>query len=96
VPVQTTAQVEAVSTKSERVIEAEVRAKRLVDFALVFTVNAAVSIIVQTLYNVVAVYALGLTSRGWFWGFVVLSGALGLLACASSLIGKCICRARVP
>lgn len=77
------------SVGEDRRIEAEVRAKKLVDFALVFTVNAVVSIAIQDIFNVVAIYGLHLTSRGWFWGFAVLSCILGFVVVITSVVHVC-------
>ena len=65
------------------------RRKKLVDFALVFTLNSIVSILVQDAFNLVAVQVLNLNSREWFVGFAALASALGSCVIASSLVKAC-------
>ena len=66
------------------------RRNKLVDFALMFTLNSVISIIVQDLFNLVATQILVLDSREWFIGFAAVSCSLSSCVIASSLI-KALC-----
>ena len=66
--------------------EVKAKAKKLVDFALVFTVNYCVSIIVQNLYNAFAVHVFKFDSYGWFFGFAVVASLLGIGVVISSIV----------
>lgn len=63
--------------------------KKLVDFALMFTLNSVISILVQDLFNVVAIYVLNLNSREWFIGFAAVGCALSSCVTASSIVKAC-------
>ena len=66
--------------------EIEAKARKLVDFALVFTVNYCVSIIVQNLFNAFAVHVFKFDSYGWFFGFAVVASLLGIGVVISSIV----------
>lgn len=66
--------------------ETEAKARKLVDFALVFTVNYCVSIIVQNLFNAFAVHVFKFDSYGWFFGFAVVASILGIGVVVSSIV----------
>ena len=63
--------------------------KKLVDFALMFTLNSVISILVQDLFNFVAIYVLNLNSREWFIGFAAVGCALSSCVTASSIVKAC-------
>lgn len=72
--------------KEENDEELEAKARKLVDFALVFTVNYCVSIIVQNLFNAFAVHVFKFDSYGWFFGFAVVASILGIGVVISSIV----------
>lgn len=72
--------------KEENDEELEAKARKLVDFALVFTVNYCVSIIVQNLFNTFAVHVFKFDSYGWFFGFAVVASILGIGVVISSIV----------
>ena len=71
----------------------ETRDKRhkLVNFSLVFSFNAVVSILTQVIFNAVAVYVLDLSSRGWFYGFALVSVLLSVFVLILTIV-HCIKR----
>ena len=54
-----------------------------------FTLNSVISILVQDLFNVVAIYVLNLNSREWFIGFAAVGCALSSCVIASSIVKAC-------
>lgn len=74
---------------SEPTNDGAAKQKKLVDFALMFTLNSVISILVQDLFNVVAIYVLNLNSREWFIGFAAVGCALSSCVIASSIVKAC-------
>lgn len=73
-------------SRDEPANDGAAKQKKLVDFALMFTLNSVISILVQDLFNVVAIYVLNLNSREWFIGFAAVGCALSSCVTASSIV----------
>lgn len=77
------------SNSDEPANDGVAKQKKLVDFALMFTLNSIISILVQDLFNVVAIYVLNLNSREWFIGFAAVGCSLSSCVIASSIVKAC-------
>ena len=77
------------SNSDEPANDGAAKQKKLVDFALMFTLNSIISILVQDLFNVVAIYVLNLNSREWFIGFAAVGCSLSSCVIASSVVKAC-------
>ena len=77
------------SNSDEPANDGAAKQKKLVDFALMFTLNSIISILVQDLFNVVAIYVLNLNSREWFIGFAAVGCSLSSCVIASSIVKAC-------